>query len=119
MLSFLKRGIQRLAGGATGPFRGNQTGALVTTDGHARFQEAVLNGNVWIGSNPAGTPVTPQAGLSATTPALTLFNPINSPVNLVLWDLQVIATTVQAAQGGIVLAYNGPNLAGVPTGPTT
>lgn len=78
-----------------------------------------MNGNVWIGSNPFGTPVTPQVGLSATTPALTLFNPINSTVNLVLWAFEVAPTTAQAALTAVMLAYNGVNLAGVPTGPAT
>lgn len=119
MLGYLKRGPQRLGQGAVGPLRGSQTGALVTTDAHARFQEAVMNGNVWIGANPSGTAVTTQAGVSATTPALTLFNPVTSNVNLVLWHAECIFTAAPAAACGVMLAYNFPALAGVPTGPTT
>ncbi len=81
----LKRGLQFLGKGSPGPLRGDYSGALVTTDGHARFQEAVLNGNVWYGANLGGTGVTFQAGLSATSPVLSLFNPVNSPVYLSIW----------------------------------
>lgn len=119
MLGYLKRGVQRLAEGVAGPLRGDHSGALVVQHAHARFQEAVLQGNVWIGSNPSGTAVTTQAGVSATTPALVLFNPINSPVNLVLWYAQFGITASPAAASVMMLAYNAPNLAGVPTGPTT
>lgn len=109
--------MRRLTSGAFDYLRGDLTGALVTQDAHARLQEAVLSGNVWIGANPAGTPVTTQAGLSATTPALTLFNPLNSPVNLVLWTVTINVTT--AAQASFELGVNFPNVAGVPTGPGT
>ena len=119
MLGFLKRGVQQLARGSSGPLRGCLDGALAVQDAHARYQEAVLNGNVWIGANPVGTPVTTQAGLSATTPALVLYNPINSPVNLVLWHAEAIIQASPAAAAGVLLAYNNVSLAGVPTGPTT
>lgn len=115
----LKRGLQLLANGASGPLRGSVNGSLVVAEGAARFQEAVLAGNVWIGSNPSGTAVTSQAGVSATTPALTLYNPINSPVNLVLWSVGVAIQAAPAAAAAVMLAYNFPALAGVPTGPTT
>jgi hypothetical protein len=63
--------------------------------------------------------VTPAVGLSATTPALTLYNPINSTVNLVLWALEVAPTTAQAALTAVMLAYNGVNLAGAATAPAS
>lgn len=119
MLGYLKRGVQRLAEGVSGPLRGDHSGALVVQHAHARFQEAVLQGNVWIGSNPSGTAVTTQAGVSATTPALVLFNPINSRVNLVPWYVQFGITAAPAAASVMMLAFNAPQLAGVPTGPAT
>ncbi len=118
MLGYLKRGAQRLGMGAVGPLRGDVTGALVTTDGHARFQEAVLSGNVWHGANVAASGVTLQVGLSATSPVISLYNPINSPVYLAIWHFD-IAFTASAAANKMILAYNFPALAGVPTGPTT
>lgn len=119
MLGYLKRGAQRLAQSAAGPLRGDLTGALVTTDAHARYQEAVLSGNVWIGANPAGTPVATQGSLSATTPPLTLLNPINSPVNLVLWEFQFSQTAIVAGVVNICLAYNMLGITGVATYPLT
>ncbi len=113
----LRRGARRLIPGAYDFLRGDLTAAVVVSDGHARYQEAVLAGNVYIGSNPSGTPVTTQAGVSATTPALTLFNPHASTVNLVLWAVDINITTEAAA--AFMLAYNPPLLAGVPTGPVT
>lgn len=120
MLAYTKRGPQRLGNAGVGPLRADQTGALVVSHAHARFQEAVLNGNVWIGSNPFGTPVTPGVTplLNVAAP-LTLYNPINSPVNLVLWEYQFIPTTTQAAHLYVVLAYNVPALTGVSTAPAS
>ncbi len=120
MLGYLKRVGAGLIGKSTsGPLRGDLSSALVTQDAHARFQEAVLAGNVYIGSNPAGTAVTTQAGLSVTTPVLTLFNPFNSTVNLVLWSFGAAIQSSPAAATVVMLAMNLPNLAGVPTAPVT
>lgn len=113
------RGAQRLGPGSPGRNRAGQTGGLVTQDAHARFQEAVLQGNVWIGSNASGTPVTTQAGVSATTPALVLYNPINSPVNLVLWEFGCVFTAAPAAAAAVMLAYNMPSKTGAPLAPIT
>ena len=63
--------------------------------------------------------MTTQAGVSATTPALTLYNPINSPVNLVLWQGTYAFQAAPAAASAIILAANLPTLASVPTGPTS
>jgi hypothetical protein len=41
---------------------------------------------------------------------LCLYNPINSPVNLVLWEYQFIPTTTQAASLYVLLTYNLPAL---------
>jgi hypothetical protein len=111
-------GPQFASDGAYPKLRGSKDGSLVTIDGHARYQEAVKRGNVWIGANLAGTAVTTQAGLSATTPALTLYNPFNSPVDLVLWYFEAAFQAAPAAASAVMLAYNNTSLAGVPTGPT-
>jgi hypothetical protein len=57
-------------------------------------------------SNLAGTSVTTQAGLSIATPALTLWNPVNSQKNLVLLDVGIDVTASPAAAAGFMLAYN-------------
>lgn len=96
-----------------------RTQAQRTQDAHARYQDAVLNGRVFTGANPQGTPVTTQAGVSATTPALTLFNPPGSNTHLVLWNAGFVFHAAPAAACGLMLAYNVASLAGVPTGPVT
>ncbi len=108
----LKRGMQFLTRGAPGPLRGDSTGALVTTDGHARFHEAVVNGAVWHAATQAG--VTLNAGIG-NTPIFCLFNPINSPVYLVVWHVDIVFTGSGAANK-FMLTYVPPNVAGVPTG---
>jgi len=94
--------------GSTGkiPMRSSKDGHAVVMDGHARYQQAVIDGRVWIGSNLGGTPVTTQAALSATTPALTLYNPVGSGVNLVLWEFGYSFAAAPAAASQVVLAYN-------------
>ena len=101
-----KVGEQILANGSDSDLRSDKTGALVVTQGHSKFQEQVLAGNVFIGSNLGGTPVTTQAGLSVTTPALTLYNPVGSGINLVLVSITIDITTSPAAAAGLMLCYN-------------
>lgn len=106
-----KVGKQLLNNGVDADVRLERTGSLVTTDGHARYMQNTLDGEVYIGANAGGTPVTTQAGLSATTPALTLYNPVGSNVYLVLQTVTVDITTAPAAAAGFMLAYNLANAA--------
>ena len=106
-----KVGKQELNKGAVSNLRMGRSGELIVSQGHAHHKEAVTAGNVWIGANLGGTPVTTQAGLSATTPALTLYNPTGSGVNLVLQSITIDITTSPAAASGIMLAYNLSNAA--------
>lgn len=94
--------------GSTGVIaqRGSKDGHQVVQDGHARYYQAVYDGNVYTGANPAGTAVTTQAGLSATTPVLSLYNPIGSGVNLVLWKTNIVLVAAPAAASTIMLAFN-------------
>ena len=98
-----KVGLQKLADGVVSFLRLNRSGDVVVTQGH---EETVLDEKVFIGANLGGTPVTTQAGLSATTPALTLYNPVGSGVNLILTSVTVDITTAPAAAAGFMLAYN-------------
>lgn len=61
-------------------------------------------GSMFYCANAAGTAVTTQAGLSATTPALTIYNPSNTK-NLVLLDVGLDITASPAAAAGFMLAY--------------
>lgn len=112
-----KVGVQKLTDGAEADIRQNRSSDVVVSQGHAKYQEAVLVGNVFIGANPGGTAVTTQAGLSATTPALTLYNPVGSGVNLVLITATIGITASPAAAAAFMLAYNLSNAA-APTSTT-
>jgi len=101
-----KVGIIQASNGTETDLRTTRNGALVTAPGEAEYAEIVLSGNVFIGANPAATPVTTQAGLSATTPVLTLYNPVGSPVNLILIDVSYCVVAAPAAATSIMLAYN-------------
>ncbi len=94
--------------GSTGkiPERMSKDGHTVTMDAHARYQQAVYDGQVWIGSNPSGTVVTTQAGVSATTPALTLYNPVGSGKIGVLWEVGIGINASPAAAVFFMLANN-------------
>lgn len=104
-----KVGKQIAASSAETDLRSDKSGALSVSDAHARLMQATLDGEVYIGANLGGTPVTTQAGLSATTPALTLYNPVGSGVYLVLQTVTVDITTAPAAAAGFMLAFNAAN----------
>lgn len=98
--------------------RSDRKGALVVTQGGMQHEEMVLSGTAYVGSNLGGSPVTTQAGLSATTPVLTLYNPSTSGVNLILTTISVVFTASPAAACGVMLAYNS-STATAPTATTT
>ena len=77
---------------------------LRTGDVQAPFQEAVLRGNTYGVCNQAG--VTSQAGLSATTPVLTLANPTSSGVNAVLWYAGATFSVAFGTAGAVWLAHS-------------
>lgn len=66
----------------------------------ARFDRAVRRGRVWAIANQVG--VATQAGLSLTTPPLTLANPNGSGVRGKLWMVSY-ATEVAFAAGAVVM----------------
>lgn len=77
---------------------------LRTVDNQAAFQAAVERGNTYGVCSQAG--VTSQAGLSATTPVLTLANPAGSGVNGVLWFAGATFTVAFATAGVVWLAHS-------------
>lgn len=75
---------------------GKSGGALFVPAGSA-FEEAVDRGNVYVAANQ--TTVVTQAGLSATTPALTIANRVSSGKNVKLWYVSaagLVAATAAA-----------------------
>jgi hypothetical protein len=104
MISELRTGPQFAGDGATIIQRSGRTGATVVTDAHGRFVEAVQRGNVYFAANQTG--VTTQAGLSATTPVLTLFNPKGNTKNLAILYAGVTFSVAFAAAAVVWLAVN-------------
>lgn len=84
--------------------RAAQDGTFVSQDGHSRYQEASLRGNSYTCANLGGTAVTTQAGLSLTTPALMLYNPVGSGINMVVNTWTVNVTTGVAVPVQFMLA---------------
>jgi hypothetical protein len=104
MISELRTGPVFAGDGSTIVQRSGRTGATVVADAHARFTEAVQRGNCYFVANQTG--VTTQAGLSATTPVLTLFNPKGNNKNLVIMYAGATFTVAFAAASVIWLAAN-------------
>ncbi len=92
----------------------DKSGALGVTDAHGRYTEAVYRGNVFTAANQSG--VATQAGLSATTPVLTLFNPAGSGKLGVLLYAGVGFPIAFAAAANVFLAANVNPLAAAVTG---
>jgi len=101
-----KVGTQRLSDGVEADMRLSRSGSVVTSQSGGQYTEASLGGNMYIGSDLGGTAVTTQGGLSATTPALTLYNPVGSGVNLSLMTVTIGVTASPAAAATFMLAYN-------------
>ena len=84
------------------PLRGDKTGALVSTDAHARYQEAVLRGSVYTANakSVTVTVTTDITPLPANTgrPQIGVYNPVGSGKNLVI--LRAGSATVSGTPGG-------------------
>lgn len=91
--------------------------ALRTADSQAAYQAAVERGNVYGVCNQTG--VTSQAGLSATTPVLTIYNPLGSGVNGVLWCARAVMLVANAAAAAVFLAAGTNTGAAAVTGTLT
>jgi len=81
------------------------------------FQRAVGEGRAYTVCNQAG--VTSQAGLSATTPVLTLYNPLGSGVKGRIWYVGCTFTVVFAAVAAIFVAVGTNVQAAATTGTLT
>jgi hypothetical protein len=102
MLNEIRVGPVVSANGGVNPARGDVTGATVVTQAHGDFQEAVDQGNVFAVANQAG--VASQAGLSVTTPVLTLVNPIGNTKKLAVWYVGCVFNVVFAAVAAVFVA---------------
>ena len=95
----------------------SETGGLLVAQAGARFDEAVDRGDVYIAANQ--TTVTTQAGLSATTPALTVANPAGSKKVVKLWYAGCQTLVAWGAGAAVWLAQGGSAVAAAVTETTT
>ena len=93
-------------GNQLGPARGSdKNGGLLVARNSAEFDEAVERGNVYVAANQ--TTVTTQAGLSGTTPALTIANRVNSGKSVRLWYVSACGLVAAAAAAEVWAALGG------------
>ena len=83
----------------------NAGGAAMVNQFGAAFDEAVERGNVFVTANQ--TTVTTQAGLSATTPALTIANRVNSGKRVKIWYVSACGLVAAAAGAEVFAALGG------------
>jgi hypothetical protein len=103
-----------LADGASAAVRLSRQSGMMTAQASPFLQEAVRRGKTFGFAAQAG--VTTQAGLSLTTPAATLYNPLGSGVNAVLWYAGVNFSVAFAAAAAVWLAANTNPAAAAVTG---
>jgi hypothetical protein len=77
-----KVGIQSLANGTSAPIRLNTEGAVVVSQAHGKYYEAVKAGRVYVAANQAAVAVT--AAMATTYTGLVLFNPSASGKDFVM-----------------------------------
>lgn len=93
-------------GAVLGSAKGSKSsGALFTSQAEAKFDQAVERGNVFVTANQ--TTVTTQAGLSATTPALTLANRVNSGKTIRLWYVSCTSLVAAGAAAAVWATLGG------------
>lgn len=63
-------------------------------------------GNSYYCASTATIPLATQAGVSVTSPTISLYNPFGSGKNLVLLETSYLFTAAPAASAGVFLAYN-------------
>lgn len=104
MLAELRVGPQMGGDGSSPVMRAAKTGEAITAIAHGIYYEPSSRAGIFMVANQAG--ITTQAGISATTPALTLYNPKNSGVNAAILYAGCIASVAFAAASVIFLAAN-------------
>lgn len=93
-----------MGAGVQSELTATRMGALGVADVTGRFVEAVRRGDCYAVAQQSG--VTSQAGLSATTPVLTLYNPLGSGINAAIW---AAACTVPVAVAAGMVVWLGVN----------
>ena len=104
MLAETTTGPNLLADGSQKPLRSDRSGALVVTDAHGRYTEAVLRGNVFIAANQAVQALSLNS--TATATGLILTNPAGSGKNLVLLEIEAYIAAAITAVANVALMAN-------------
>lgn len=107
-------GEQSLSNGTRAPVRISKNASLVLRD---ELSEEILKGRAFIVANQVG--VTSQAGLSGTTPVLTLYNPTGSGVRGKLWMASAHLEVASVAAASVWLAAGTNTVAAAVTGTLT
>ena len=113
MLSEGRTGLVSAADGSVNPLRLDKTGAITIVSGHPLYSEATLRGNMFTAST-AVAGVAPGTALS-TTPPMSLLNPLNSGVDLVILKTTIGYISGTLGAGTVVYAFMTPQ-ATIPTG---
>ena len=92
-------------------------GNLLTKHDGGSYDAAVERGNVYGVANQSG--VTSQAGLSLTTPVLTLYNPAGSTKNLRVWYVGASMDVANATVSTLLVAVGANTIAAAVTGTLT
>jgi hypothetical protein len=95
-----KVGIQNLQDGINFQFRQGKSGEVITKQSHATFYEAVYRGNVYVAVTPLAG-FTFVSGFSTNCP-LAIWNPSNSPKNLVLQRFEYSLISGTAPSGPLM-----------------
>lgn len=91
----------------------SRNGGLLVTPSGADFDEAVERGNVFVTANQ--TTVVTQAGLSATTPALTIANRAGSGKVVRLWYASTVSLVAPVAAAAVWACLGGSAVAAAVT----
>src|ERR1700677_1067038 len=91
-----------LASGSQASMRTLYDSTVGVADCHARYQEAVFRGNVYSACDTVGH-VQP-AGLSASPLCVSLYNPLGSTVQGVIWLVNAVALVAWAAASSVSVA---------------
>lgn len=94
-----------------------KSGGLLSAQSQGLLQAAVERGRTYAVANQSG--ITTQAGLSATTPALTLYNRAGSGIRLVVWYVGATFTVAFATAGAVFVAVGSNTVAAAVTGTLT
>ena len=87
--------------------RGGKGGDVIVSQLHGRYYESCYNNNMYVAASQAVATTT--VGLATTYTGLSLANPVNSGVNLVILKTSVMQSIIQAVQVEAVALATGYN----------